>query len=388
MRPLTRLRLVLPSQRAPDLRAHPTAEVLAARLADALAVHGVQVRQQLLGAPPDGAPRADVSLWLPDVDGAAPALDVRLAPARAHAALVVDPALAPRHLARYDAVLVPHPGLREQARASLKRASAREVPVVVARLVGAASMAREAEKALHGVAGRRAVLIDARDGFEGEIERVVVQLGLKSQEAAAVLLVPHEERARLRVRTLCGRHGVDAWLASGPDAFCQSIAAVDLFVGRPRWHELLVAALHHVAVAWLPAAGPHALLDALHGQRRVEEVMGTLQLAAYLDRRLSDAGGLEARGIALRESLFGEERELIEALAAVEPAPQGAAVVGTWEAVGPHAAVAGTGAAAAVEAREVAGSAEPTRAQRIEDALQALKHKLGRNDIPGGGGAT
>lgn len=409
MRPLTRLRLVLPGSRAfggTDARAVPaTAEALAARIADALGVHGVQVRQQIQGAPSDGAPRADAALWLPEADGTTPAPDPRAAPARVQVALVVDPESSPRRLARYDALVVPHEGLREPVRGALRRASVRDTPVVAARLPGGPAVSREADKALRGVGGRRVVLLDVReeqhgDGaaeerkLDGDIERVVVQLALKSQEAAVVLLAPHEERARARVRALCERHGVDAWLTSGADGFVTSIAAADLFLGRPTWDELLLAALHRVAVAWLPMSGRRPLLDVLHGSpkgapgggpRLIDDVMGTLQLAAALDRRLADPGALEARGIALREALFGADRELLDALANLEPMPQGALTAAAWEAVGPHAAGQAGTAPAAVDARDAASgaagaAAEPTRAQKIEDALEALKQKLGQQD--------
>lgn len=399
MRPVTRLRLVLPSSRSADGRAaSATVEALAARIADALAVHGIQVRQQLQGAPPDGAPRADAALWLPDVDGQTPAPDPRAAPARVQVALVVDGASAPRHLSRYDALVVPHEGFLP-LRAALKRASAREIPVVVARLPGSPLVAREAEKALRGVAGRRVVLLDVRDEpsrdgapeerkLDSDIERVIVQLALKSQEAAVVLLAPHEEHARARVRALCERHAVDAWLASGADGFAASIAAADLFLGRPRWDELLLAALHRVAVSWLPVSGPRPLFDVLHAPqagapRLVDEVLGTLQLAAALDRRLADPGALEARGISLREALFGAERELIDTLAGVEPMPQGALAASTWEPVGPHSVRQAATTAAVVEARDAGVPQEPSRAQKIEDALEALKRKLGQQDTGG-----
>ncbi|MBI1947103.1 MAG: hypothetical protein HYS27_15510 [Deltaproteobacteria bacterium] len=373
-RPITRMRLVLPAGR-------PAAEVVAARLADAFAVHGVQVRQQLHGAPPDGAPRADVAFWLPDADGATPTPDVRAAPARVHVALVVDPTTPPRPLARYDALLVPHEALLAPVEAALKKAGGRERGVQVARLAGDATAARDAEKALHGVAGRTVVVVDARgtnDGDrEGDLERTVVQLALKAQPCAVVLLAPHDERSRARVRSLADTHGVDAFLASGPDGLAQSIAAADLYLGRPAWDELLLLALHRTALTMLPHDRRVALLAGLSSApgRPVDELLGLLQLAAGLDRMVVDPGALSARGLALREALYQPERALLDQLAAVEPLPQGAAAHAAWEAIGPHA----RGSApppGSVEAREPGAAAEPTRAQRIEDALSALKAKI------------
>ncbi len=390
LRPLTRLRLLLPPGRDADVRTPSTVETIAGRIADALAVHGVQVRQQVRGAPFDGAPRADVALWFPDETGAVPAPDPRAAPARVHAALVVEPSAGGKNLSRYDALVVPHPSLRDPVRAAQKKAAhaGREIPVVVARLAGAPPAAREAEKALRGVAGRLVVVVDVRGkeggargsglDFEADIERVVVQLALQAQAAAVVLLAPHEERARARVRALCARHGVDAWLASGAEAFAQSVGAADLVVGCPAWHEILLTALTRTAVSLLPFEGPHAIVDGLLAARAVDDVMGVLQLAAALDRRLADPGALEAKGIALREALFGADKDLADALAALEPLPQGAHLQSAWEPVGPQAAQPGQGGGPVVDARDAGAPAEPSRGQKIEDALEALKARIGK----------
>ena len=177
-----------------------------------------------------------------------------------------------------------------------------------------------------------------------------------------------------------------AWIASGSDAFALSIAACDLFVGRPSWDELLLAALHKVAVAALPVEGRRALLDALRTASAprasfIDDVASVLALAAALDRRLSDPDSLDARGIALREAVFAADAELIDALAGLEPLPQAAAAAAAaaaaWEAVGPHAADlprdGGTVEARDPAAPRVEGS---SRAQKIEDALEALKQKM------------
>jgi hypothetical protein len=367
-RPITRMRIVLP--------ASPTVEALVARVADAFAVHGVQVRQQMKGAPFDGAPRADVALWLPDLDGTAQSPDARTAPARAHTALVLEPSSSSstRTLSRYDAIVVPHEALRDPVRAALKKHAARDVPVVVAKLAGAPAAAREAEKALRGVAGKMVVVVDARPSFDGDIERIVVQLALKTHEAALVLLAPHDEASRARVRTVCERHAVDAWLASGTDAFAQSIAAADAFFGAPSWDELLLAALCRVSVSLLPGVASSPLFDALRKDRVVDDVMGVLQLAAALDRKLADRGGVDARGLSLREALFGSDREMLDVLSAVEPLPQSSS---GWEAVGPHAARANA-PAAVVDAKDASAPSQPSRGQKIEDALEELKARIAK----------
>ena len=369
-RPITKLRLVLPPGRA-------AAELVAARLADALALHGVQVRQQLLGAPPDGAPRADATLWLPDVDGQAPAPDPRAAPARTHVAFVVDASSPARHLARYDALFVPHEALVAPVDAALRKGGARTTPVRVVRLAGDAPAPRDAEKALRGVPGRPVVVLDARAGFEADIERVIVQLALKAQPCVTVLLAPHDERSRARVRALADTHGVDAFLASGGDGLAQSIGAADVFLGRPAWDELLVLALTRCALTLLPEDRRDGLLAGLLAApgRPADELLGLLQLAAGLDRMLADPGALAARGLALREALYQPERALLDQLAAVEPQPHGALTQAAWEAVGPHAK-GSTPPSALVDARDAGAIAEPTRAQKIEDALSALKARI------------
>ncbi|HEY4223916.1 MAG TPA: hypothetical protein VGO62_21320 [Myxococcota bacterium] len=372
-RPVTRLRLILPSNAA------PTIDALAARMADALSVHGVQVRQQVSGAPYDGAPRADVALWLPAESGGAQPLDARVAPARVHAAVVVEPGQHPKNLARYDAIVVPSDALRDAVRHHLKKSAARDVPVVVSKLPGSPLVARDAEKALRGVAGRPVVLVDVRASFESEIERFIVQLALLAQKAAIVLLAPHDDHARVRVRALCDRHGVDAWLTSGADGFAQSVGAADLVVGEPAWHELALAALSRTAVSLMHsgAGDAHALVDSLRAQHSLDDVTSTLQLAANLDRQLADLGGVAARGLSLREALFGTDRELLDVLAALEPLPQAGGL--GWELVGPHAAPPPSVGAGVVDARDKNAAAEPSRGQSIEDALDALKQRIAKS---------
>jgi hypothetical protein len=378
-RTISRLRLMLPAQKAHDARAAATAEALAQRIADALAVSGVQVRQQVQGTPHDGAPRADAALWMPDADGGVAHVDARAAPARVQIALVVDVDAKAQVLARYDALLAPHAAIAHAISATLKRAGGREPPVFTARVPAGPPVQRDAEKALRGVTGRRLAVVDARDHFESEIERIIVQLGLRSQGGAVLLLVPHDDRARGRARLLCERHAVDAWLVSGADGFASAASAIDLFVGQPSWEELLLLALYGVDVAVDPDhAAP--LVRALIGARVLDDRHGTLQLAATLDRKLADPGALDARGVALKEALCGPERECLDAIARAEPLPDGARA-SQWEAVGPHAQKT-AGGAPVVEARDPTGPPEPSRAQKIEDQLQALKDKIARERAP------
>ena len=378
-RPITRLRIVLPPQVA-STRAAPGTEVLADRLADALSIVGVQVRQQLAGAAADGAPRADVALWLPDQSGAQPAIDKRNAPARVHVAVVVDPAgLSPRLWSRADALLVLQPG-SEQAPSSLRRQvldaarrAGRATPVLAARLVATPLPPREEEQATHSVAGRRVVLLDLR-GLLDDLERSVVQLALRSQDAALVVVAPAEERSQRRIRELCARHAVDAWMTVGADGFVGAIGAADLVVGRPAFDELALAALRRAAVCVVGGQLP-PLLQSLRDAQLVDDVPSVLQLAAGIDRRLSDHGGLDARGLALAEALFGSERVLYDALAGVEPLPGGTEPLATWEPIGPHKEQT-TRATVVVAPLDAGTKPEASTTDRIEDALLALKQKL------------
>jgi hypothetical protein len=342
-------------------------------MADALAVSGVQVRQQIARTPPDGAPRAEAALWLPDVDGTVQVPDARAVPARVQVALVVDPHAKAAALQSYDGLVVVHAALAQAVGTTLKRAGGREPPIHVARLPHAPVTTRDAEKALRGVRGRRVAVVDVRQDFEGDIERVVVQLGLRAQDAAAVLLVPHEERARTRVRSLCARHAVDAWITSGTDAVASTVAAADVFVGAPSWDELCLLAARAVEVVVIPDA-PAPFVQLLAEARLLDDRHSVLQLAATLDRKLSDPGALDARGTALQSALCGPESELLEALGSIDPLPDGIRAT-QWEAVGPHA-IRPTGTPALVDAKDTPLGAGPSPAERIEEQLHALKERI------------
>lgn len=390
-RPVTRLFLVVPPAGGAPGRPEPSVDALAGLMADDLAGRGVQVFRHVAGAPPEGSNRADVAIWLPDPSGRLPVPQEREAPARLHVGLCTGAdegrGLAESGaLARFDALLVPHETLVAPVRAAAEL-SGRPAPEVVAvRLPAPVAPAREGAKAARRVGAGPVVLVDVREGFEATVERVVFQLALKSQPAAVVLLVPHDERSRARARQLCERHSVDAWLASGPDAFASSCPAVDLLVGRPTWVELLLAAAHESALLWLgeEGAAPKPLLRALRAAGAIGEVTGVLQLAASLDAALADLGGIRARGTALREQLVGEARGFLEGLGSLTPRalePAGSAV---WEPVGPQAKARKDGEASVVEARDP-GQPVGDRAARIEEALSELKARM---KAPNDDGAT
>jgi hypothetical protein len=292
---------------------------------------------------------------------------------------VVDGAQQGRVLSRYDALLVPHAALEAPARTALARVGSSSTPVLVGRLPADTTTVREAEKAARGVPEKPVVLVDVRDDFSGTIDRVVFQLALKSQEAAVVLLAPHDEHARGRVQKLCEKHAVDAWLASGPDGLTSAAGVVDLVVGRPSWDELMLLAAHRVAVSWLGGEGapPQPLAAALRSMNTVDDVGGVLQLAAALDRRLADPKSIAARGLALREALVGPERALLDVLGSVEPRAGGALGALSWEPVGPHAARLKGGEATFVEPVDPSGAPrEPQTAARIEEQLAMLKARI------------
>jgi hypothetical protein len=384
-RPVTRLRLLLPALstdtaagRGGPGRIAEATDVVARALADALIGLGVQTRQQLVGAPHDGSPRADVALWFPDASGLTPAPDPRSAPARVHAAIVVDPSSSPRHLARYDALIVPYERLVPAVRDAAQRGGARAPAVVAARLSGVGPT-KDTERTERGLGGKRVVVVDVRpgSGLSADLERAVVQLALRTHEAAMVLVTAADDASQRRLRELCARHAVDAWLAVGAEGMATALAAADFAVVAPSWDEVLLAALCRTPLALLPSTSTStALASALRDGGVIDDVLGTLQLAAAIDRRLFDAGALSARGTGLGEALLGSERALYDALAAVEPLPGTHASSSRWEPIGPHATKQAPPPPAVVAAVDPAKPPPPSPAQRIEDDLAALKAKL------------
>jgi len=217
------------------------------------------------------------------------------------------------------------------------------------------------------------VLVDLRG--EPDIERVLFPLALRRERGSVVLLLPAGD-SKARVRELCKRHEVDAWLALEADGLVGSLDVVDLIIGRTAWAELALAAAAGAAVDWFgdAPASPGSLSAALRELKVLGEVTGVLQLGAGVDLRLADRGGIAARGTALREHLIGNARAFLEALSGLRPretAPSGAAA---WEAVGPHADRKAPKERATVEAREPGEGAD--RASRIEAELDALKARM------------
>ena len=380
-RPLSRLRLLLPELassseaggRASAARVPPALDVVARAIADGLAAHGVVTRHQLHHAAADGAPRADVALWFPDLDGKTVVPDTRQAPARVHVAVVVNPGSSPKTLARYDALLVPCASQHAAVVDVVSRLS-RQPAVIAARLCGVAPP-RDAEQAERGVQGPVVVVdLRARAATAAEPERAFFQLALRNEAATLVLVGGDDDSDQQRVRALADRHAVSAWLAAGPDGFASALLAADVVAGGLSWDETLLAALCRVAVIHAPAATatPTPLLSSLRDARVIDDIPGTLQLAATLDRRLKDHGALAARGLMLHEALLQPSRGLFDALAAVEPLPGTLSSSSRWQAVGP---LASSTAVAAIEPTTTATPLLST-AQKIEDELSALKARM------------
>jgi hypothetical protein len=376
-RPVTRVFLVLPPEPDGSGRPQLVVDALAGLLSDDLAARGVQVARHVAGSAPEGSARADVALWLPDAAGRLLQPQPREAPARVVAGFVVDPGVDRAQLARFDALLVPHEALVEPVRAAAKKGGRHSPEVVAVRVPAAAALPREAEKAGRKLGDLPVVLVDTRHDFEADIERMIFQLALHDAPAVLVLLVPHDDRARARARSLCERHEVDAFLASGHEAFATAVPACDLVLGRPSWVELLLAAVHGTAVAWLGDEGgaPRPLMRALRAAGALGEVTGVLQLAAALDGRLLDRGGMAASGTALHEQLVGEARAFLEVLGTLHPGSLELTGAAAWEAVGPHAKERREGEPVKVEARDV-GQGSGDRAARIEAALTDLKARM------------
>jgi len=382
-RPVTRLRLLLPeltssASRTPG-RVPEAVDVVAKAMADALATMGVQTRLQLQGSQNDGSPRSDVALWLPDLTGATPTPDPRQAPARVHIALVVDPTSSPRTLARYDALLVPFERLLPAVKEAAQKSS-RPPAIVSARLCGQPPQ-KDAERVERGLSGRRVVVVDVRStsALAGELERTVVQLALRSHDAALVLVTNADDAVHKRLRELCLRHAVDAWLATGDGGLASTLGTADVVFAAPSWDEVLLCGLYRTPLSLLqPASGGVApLSSSLRDAHVVDDVIGTLQLAAAIDRRLADVGAAATRGLQLQEALFSTEKVLYDAFASVEPLPGTHAPSSRWELLGPHAERAPASISSTpVAAVDPARPPPPTTAQKIEDDLALLKARL------------
>jgi hypothetical protein len=365
-RPLSRVFLVVP----PD----PAVDHVATLLSDTLAVHGVQVTRHVAGAAPEGAARADLALWLPDVEGRLPEAADRDVPARVHAALAVRPDVDKTRALRFDALLPIHEVLVDPVARTLASA-ARAPEIVAAPLPLVPAESRDDAKRARGVGGRPVVAIDLRPDFDAVCDRVLFQLALAKEPAAWVLVVPADTDARARARTLAARHQVDAWLVSGQDAVVDALPAVDLLVGRLSWAELALAAAYRVALVWRDEEGPlEPVLQVLRQTRALDTLVGVLQLAAELDNRLSDAGGLKTRGTVLADHLTADAPAFLARARGLR-ARAGASRTSTWEAIGPQAVKR---ARPVVDARDPEAPPEEDRAQVIEDELRALKDRLAR----------
>lgn len=388
-RPVTRLRILLPelsSSTKAAGRVSDAVDVIARAVADSLATQGVQTRLQLQGAANDGSPRADVALWLPDAAGVTHAPDPQKAPARVHVALVVDPASPPRGLARFDALIVPYERMLPAVKDAAAKSS-RPPPVIAARLCGQPPL-KDLERVERGLAGRRVVAVDLRSGsaLSGELERSIVQLALRSHDAALVLCANADDAVHKRLRELCARHAVDAWLATGEGSLASTLGTADMVFAAPSWDELLLCGLTRTPVSLLPSSSSSStslssavtpLAAALRDGHVVDDVIGTLQLAAAIDRRLFDAGAAAARGLQLQDALFSTEKAFYDVLSSIEPLPGTAAPSSRWELLGPHAERAPSSISSTpVPAVDPTKPPPPSPAQKIEDELAALKARL------------
>lgn len=387
-RPLSRLRLLLPElplsraevgRRASTGRVPPALDIVARAVADGLAAQGVVTRHQLHHAAADGAPRADVALWFPDLDGRTIVPDTRQAPARVHVAVVVDPTSSPKALGRYDALIVPA-AAQYPAVVDVVARLARKPAVIAARLCGAPP-SREAEKADRGVHGALlAVDVRARTAPAAEPERAFLQLALRNEAATLVLVGGDDDADLARIRAHADRHGIGAWLAAGAEGFASSVLAADLVVGAPSWDEVMLAALCRVALIHAASSSTTlpALLATLRDANVVDDIPSTLQLAAAIDRRLRDHGALAARGVMLHEALLQSPRGLYDALAAVEPLPGTLSSSSRWQAIGPLAQATPAPVTPVEPAAPGAPAAPPppSTAQKIEDELTALKARM------------
>lgn len=344
---------------------------------DALA--GVGVETSRLAFPDEAAvlgAKADLAVWLPGVSGEWVTPDRRVVSARAHVAFAFGQMPDRRRLSKYDAIWVPDARLAEGSHLAL-RGLVSDLSVLGAKVPAQVAPQRSQERALRRLPDAPVVLLDARADFASDIERLVIQLGLVQQPVTRLLLTPHENAARERVRTLCERHGVDAYMVSGSEALVAALPAVDWVIGRPSWAELVLLAAHQVA---LSVVGPDAeatrsWLATLRNEGAVDHITGVLHLAAAMEQKLRDAGGISARGTMLKEHVVGDPRPFLLQMASVNPRiqlPMGAAA---WTPVGPHATQQKVGTSAAVSARE-AHESPLDQAQEMESALRDLRARM------------
>lgn len=378
-RPISRIILVLP---AADADGPPGADPAIAYLVDlcgeALSGLGIEVERRVHPEEPGSSPvsKADVAIWFPGPAGQWVAPDRKRVVAKVHAAFAFGQVLDRRKMSQFDAVWVPDSGLADGVRAALGNIST-ELPVLESKMPVQPTFHRQQEKSLRRLPDAPVILVDARHDFDADIERLVIQTGLVQGPATRVLLAPHDKDARERVRTLCDRHGVDAFLASGDDALIASLPAVDWVVGRPSWAELVLIAAHQVALSWVgpEPKGERQWLSSLRSRNLTEHVTGTLHLAAIVDQKLRDPGGIRARGVMLKDHMIGTPRSFALALAKISPrvrAPTGSAA---WSAVGPQAAQRNDVVQTHVAARE--GHESPLdQAQQIENALRDLRSRI------------
>ena len=377
-RPISRMVFVSPSFRTGGSDGRDSATAYLAEICGE-SLRGLGVEVACVTAPDSDVQtraKADVALWFPNAAGDWVAPSRKRVAAKVHVAFAFGQMVDRRKLSQFDAVWVPDSSLGEGLRAALGTFSA-DVPIVAERVPAHLSFQRQQEKSLRRLPDTPVILVDARHDFASEIERLVIQMGLVQRPATRVLLTPHDKDARERVRMLCERHGVDAFLASGDDALVASLPAVDWMIGRPSWAELLLVAAHQVALSWI---GPEpqaerSWLSLLRSQHLVDHVTGTLHLAADLEQKLRDVGGIRARGVMLKEQVVGMPRPFALALSKISPqvrAPTGSAA---WSPVGPHAAHRNAVVDAPVAARE--GHDTPLdQAQQIESALRDLRARL------------
>lgn len=371
--------MILPPSEAPGTpRVSPCLEEVAASVAEALQAQGLSVATCVRGGPAIAGPRADVALWWCDVGGPSEAHELRAYPSRVHLALM--PGLPPsrRALAPFDGVLLTHTGGELHPGPAGPR-DHEGLSVCRVRLPMHVRARNEAEKRARKLGTKPCFLVDMRDDFDARAERIVFQLALTRTPITYVLWVPHDERARARVRDLCDRHGLAAWMISGAAAFVDAIPSVDVVIGRLSPMELVWLAAHRVA--WVRTdeqstrpVTPSALPAVSHATAAPTSV---LQWSAFLERYVEDPGRAQAQGIGLQSELIGEASRFVDALSEMAPRPDRLALRSPFEPVGPRRR---TRAGEDLHPPAPAGAPEGSNeADRIEAALQSLKEKL-RNE--------
>lgn len=383
---ISRLSFVLPAvpktlSDAPASHSDPCQEVLVDAIGRAVRPKGVQLERHFLGRTGHGGVRSDLAIWLPDSEGRIVDVDRHEISADFHGVYVPNLEGALERVTGYDILFVHHETMKHALHSALQRSSISDCLIVCNPFSVAGQRAVQNRASKNILNPELTVMIDVREDFELLIERTVFQLALTKSEINPVFLVPHTSQARHRLRHLCERHQLPAFLASGPHAITDSAWDIDDFLGRPKWAEMLVLAMSQTPVAYWNTERSDAdpVLQSLIDNRSVTHLSaGILQLAVELEKRYSDKGGVVAQGQLLNRQLFVEPKAFLDGASSCLSKSFPSRKRHQWEPVGPHVTAA-PASANPVAARE-SNDAKTDDGSGVEAALLEMKRRLGLSE--------